>query len=273
MPVQPTPRTPRSDRSLRRWRQSRGLSQEKLADQAEVSPRHLSFLENGRSAPSREMVLALAGTLDLPLRDQNALLGSAGFSAQPSPRAALESRELSMVRRALDCLLAKQEPYPAIVVDPAWNVSRMNHGAQRLFAWALAGRQPPPEVLANAMRATLHPEGLRHVIVGWPSWPARSSPAPGATSTIAPTRASRRVLREVLDYPDVPRGRLAEHRAARTLPGGARAPRRHRPALLHHPDHAGHAARRHRPGGAHRVVLPGRRGDRSTFVQAIAEQS
>jgi transcriptional regulator with XRE-family HTH domain len=190
---------------LRRWRQSRGLSQEKLAEQAEVSPRHLSFLENGRSAPSREMVLVLAGTLDLPLRDQNALLGSAGFSAAFT-ESALESRELSMVRRALDRLLAKQEPYPAIVVDPAWNVSRMNQGAQRLFSWALAGRQPPPEVLANAMRATLHPEGLRHVIVGWLELAGALIARTRRDLDHRPDPRVEALLREVLEYPDVPRG-------------------------------------------------------------------
>lgn len=202
---------------LRRWRQSRGLSQEKLAEHAEVSPRHLSFLETGRSAPSREMVLVLAGTLDLPLRDQNALLGAAGFSAAFA-ESNLESRELGMISRALDRLLAKQEPYPAIVVDPAWNVSRMNLGAQRLFAWCLEGRNPPPGVLANAMRATLHPEALRPVIVGW---------APFAAALIARTRRElelrpdprvRALLDEVLAYPDVPRSAPGQLPAGPFLP-------------------------------------------------------
>src|SRR5690349_24338525 len=117
---------------LRAWRLARRVSQEELAGRAGISSRHMSFVENGKSQPSREVVLALAGALDVPLRERNTLLAAAGFAAayRASP---LDGDELVHLRRALDHVLAQQEPYGAVVVDGRWNVLRMNRGAQRLF--------------------------------------------------------------------------------------------------------------------------------------------
>jgi transcriptional regulator with XRE-family HTH domain len=148
---------------LRSWRTARRVSQEMLADRAGVSARHLSFVENGKAKPSREVVLALAGALDVPLRERNALLTAAGFAAAftSSP---LEADELAYMRRAIDHVLAQQEPFGAVVVDGRWNVVKMNGGAQRLFA------KFPPEDLAaatNLIVGTLHPKGLRPYIVNW----------------------------------------------------------------------------------------------------------
>ncbi|MDQ3034606.1 MAG: helix-turn-helix domain-containing protein [Myxococcota bacterium] len=151
---------------LRRFRGARGLSQERLADSAEVSPRHVSFLETGRAAPSREMVLVLTSALDLPLRDRNTMLVAAGY-APVYGSSPLESSELEPVRRALDHLLRAHEPFGAIVVDRDWNVLRMNQGATRMLAWAMEGLSPPPGVLENALVATFHPEALRSRIVNW----------------------------------------------------------------------------------------------------------
>ena len=106
---------------LRQWRLARRLSQLALATEAEISARHLSFLEPGRTQPSRQMVLLLAGVLDVPLRDQNLLLVAAGF-APVYRESALAAPELDQVRRALDFMLAQQEPYPALVVDRHWNL-------------------------------------------------------------------------------------------------------------------------------------------------------
>jgi transcriptional regulator with XRE-family HTH domain len=151
---------------LRAWRQSRRQSQEALADRAGVSARHLSFVENGRSQPSRELVLALAGALDVPLRERNTLLIAAGYA--PAFRAsALDTDALAHLRRAIDHLLAQQEPYGAIVCDGTWNVLRMNQGATRLFA-----RFPPrsAEGLAavrNLVLGTVHPDALRPYCVNW----------------------------------------------------------------------------------------------------------
>ncbi|MBX3156219.1 MAG: helix-turn-helix transcriptional regulator [Deltaproteobacteria bacterium] len=151
---------------VRSWRLARRVSQEQLAARAGVSTRHLSFVENGKSRPSREVVLALAGALDVPLRERNALLAAAGFSAafRASP---LEADELASLRRAIDHVLAKQEPYGAVVVDGKLDVVRMNRGAARVFA-----RLPPtsPDGVAaahNLILGTVHPAALRPYIVNW----------------------------------------------------------------------------------------------------------
>src|SRR5690349_20211765 len=151
---------------LRAWRMSRRVSQEQLAARAGVSSRHLSFVENGRSQPSRDMVLALAGALDVPLRDRNALLTAAGFAAayRSSP---LAGTDLAQVRRAIDHILRQQEPYGAAVVDGAWNVLELNRGAT-----ALLRRFPPTsadglEAARNLVLATIHPDALRRYIVNW----------------------------------------------------------------------------------------------------------
>jgi transcriptional regulator with XRE-family HTH domain len=153
---------------LRGWRTARRLTQEDLADAAEVSVRHLSFLETGRSRASREMILVLASALDLPLRERNTLLGAAGF-APAYLETPLDDAPMVHVRRALDHLLAQQEPFPAIVVDRLWNVKRMNAGAERLFGRFYLPRNPPEIAVRNLAHALFHPEGLRHVIVAWPA--------------------------------------------------------------------------------------------------------
>lgn len=151
---------------LRKQRVTRGYTQERLAGDAEVSTRHLSFLETGRSSPSRDMVLALGSALELPLRERNEMLLAAGF-APVYPTSALDEDALEPVRRALDHLLAAHNPFGAIVVDRAWNVLRLNDGAMRLFSWAMEGVDAPPELFTNIVRATLHPLGLRRVIANF----------------------------------------------------------------------------------------------------------
>src|SRR5262249_22458318 len=116
---------------LRWWRHRRALSQLALAQAAEISQRHLSFLESGRTAPSREMVLRLTAALDLSFREQNALLLAAGFA--PAWRETpLGAPELALVDRALDYMLLQQEPYPAFVVDRRWKLLRTNRAGQTL---------------------------------------------------------------------------------------------------------------------------------------------
>src|SRR5262245_17230583 len=119
-------------RLLRQWRGTRRRSQLALALHAGVSARHLSFVESGRAAPSREMVLRLATALDVPLRERNALLLAAGFA--PAYRETeLAAPELSAARRALDLILAHQEPYPAVVMNPRWDVVAANGAAGNFF--------------------------------------------------------------------------------------------------------------------------------------------
>jgi transcriptional regulator with XRE-family HTH domain len=153
-------------RLLREWRGRRGLSQLGLALAARTTQRHLSFIESGRAAPSREMILRLAATMDVPLRQQNALLLAAGYAPAWRERT-LSEPGLAMVSRALDFMLAQQEPYPAFVVDRRWNLLRANAGAVRLTEFLLGpapGNAEPPN-LAIALMST---EGLRPFIVNWP---------------------------------------------------------------------------------------------------------
>ena len=118
---------------LRRWRVQRRLSQLDLAVEAEISTRHLSFIETGRAQPSREMVLLLARALDVPLRDRNDLLTAAGYAAVYR-ESSLAAPAMAQVRRALDFILRQQEPYPALVLDRHWNVLRVNEGSARVQA-------------------------------------------------------------------------------------------------------------------------------------------
>jgi len=153
-------------RLLREWRGRRGLSQLDLALAARTTQRHLSFVESGRTAPSREMILRLAATMDVPLRQQNALLLAAGYAPAWRERA-LSEPGLTMVSRALDHMLAQQEPYPAFVVDRRWNLLRANAGAVRLTEFLL-GTAPPGAAPPNLAIALMSSEGLRPFIVNWP---------------------------------------------------------------------------------------------------------
>lgn len=153
---------------LRQWRRQRGLSQLALAVEAEVSTRHLSFVETGRSVPSREMVLRLAEHLDVPLRDRNRLLLAAGYAPVYS-HAPLDSPELRRVLDAVRRVLRAHEPYPAVAVDRHWNLVAGN-AALPLFTRGVAAHllRPP----ANALRLTLHPEGMAPRIANLAEWRA-----------------------------------------------------------------------------------------------------
>jgi transcriptional regulator with XRE-family HTH domain len=141
---------------LREWRQHRRMSQLDLALEAEISARHLSFLETGRARPSRDMVLHLAERLDMPLRERNVLLVAAGFAPAFSERR-LDDPALAAARAALDQVLAGHEPYPALAVDRHWQLVAANRGIQRLLAGVASALLQPP---VNVLRLALHPEGL-----------------------------------------------------------------------------------------------------------------
>jgi transcriptional regulator with XRE-family HTH domain len=146
------------------WRRRRGISQLELAGRADISQRHLSFLELGRSAPSRAMVLRLAVALDVPLRQQNALLLAAGF-APVWRETAYAAPELAEVRSGLDYILRQQEPFPAVVVDRWWNLIQANAGAVRLVEFLLGPLAP--EVSINLADALVGPDLLRPFLVNW----------------------------------------------------------------------------------------------------------
>ncbi|MFG2812961.1 helix-turn-helix domain-containing protein [Streptomyces sp. NPDC048410] len=151
---------------VRRWRERRGYSQLALASRAEISTRHLSFLETGRSRPSRDMVLRLGRHLDLALREQNQLLLAAGY-APAYTDSPLDIAEMLPVRDALRQILTGHEPFPALVVDRNWNVVLSNSGF-RLFAEGAAPELLQPPV--NALRLALHPEGMQPRIANFPEW-------------------------------------------------------------------------------------------------------
>ncbi|MDP2331375.1 MAG: helix-turn-helix transcriptional regulator [Reyranella sp.] len=141
---------------LREWRQRRHLSQLDLAGDAEISARQLSFLETGRAAPSREMVLKLAERLDIPLRERNVLLVAAGF-APAFPQRSLDDPALKSARAAIDLVLKAHEPSPALAIDRHWNLVSAN----RMVMPLLEGI--PPRLLGppiNVLRLAFHPEGL-----------------------------------------------------------------------------------------------------------------
>jgi transcriptional regulator with XRE-family HTH domain len=154
---------------LREWRQRRRLSQLDLALEAEISTRHLSFVETGRAQPSRDMVLHLAEQLRIPLRERNALLLAAGF-APVYPERPLTDPALDAARQAVDLVLAGHEPYPALAVDRHWTMVAANKAASHLLAAGIdaALLQPP----VNVLRLSLHPLGLAPRIVNFGEWRA-----------------------------------------------------------------------------------------------------
>jgi transcriptional regulator with XRE-family HTH domain len=153
---------------LREWRQRRRLSQLDLALEADISTRHLSFLETGRSQPSRDMVLHLADRLEVPLRERNLLLVAAGF-APVFPERKLDDPALAAARKAVDLLLAGHEPYPALAVDRHWTLLAANAAIGRLIGSAAPALLQPP---VNVLRLSLHPDGLAPAIVNYAEWRA-----------------------------------------------------------------------------------------------------
>ena len=182
------------------------MSQLALAVDAEISTRHLSFLETGRAQPSREMVLLLARALDVPARARNELLTAAGYAPIYRERP-LDAPEMANVHRALDFMLLQQEPYPGLVIDGHWNILLSNRGAARLLslflddeAVAAVGGRP------NAMRLFYHPRGMRPFIVNWEATAAALIQWLHRDLLRAPDDPeTRRLLDELLSYPDVPR--------------------------------------------------------------------
>jgi transcriptional regulator with XRE-family HTH domain len=151
---------------LREWRVRRHLSQLDLATGAGISARHLSFVETGRSRPSREMVLHLADHLEVPLRERNALLIAAGYA--PTYHATdYDAPEMRTVREAIDRLLAGHEPYPAILVDRRWQLVAANRAAAALIDGVDSELLEPP---VNVLRTSLHPRGLAARIVNRDEW-------------------------------------------------------------------------------------------------------
>ena len=165
-PTRPSPRrmNPVGD-LLRGWRQRRGISQIALALEAGISTRHLSYVESGKAAGSREVLMQLASALDLSLRDRNALLEAGGFARHYGERD-LAAPELADTRRAIELLLRRHEPFPAVVTDRCWNILDANAAAKRVIGHFL-GEQRLAAPL-NHMRLFLAPDQLRPFVENWP---------------------------------------------------------------------------------------------------------
>ncbi len=196
---------------LRYHRQVRQLSQLDLAVNAGTSPRHLSFLESGRSNPSREMVLRLADALMLTLRDRNQLLSSAGF-APLFTETPLGGDLVSPHRQALESILAKQEPYPALVADPNWNLRMRNDAMMRMARafvpaenFAAAG-----VAAANAVKYLFDPLLFRPYILDWELVAAQMLER-------LRNEGARDLIAELMRYPGVPAGLLERHVSSPSL--------------------------------------------------------
>ncbi|MCO6418725.1 helix-turn-helix domain-containing protein [Siccirubricoccus sp. KC 17139] len=182
---------------LRQWRQRRRLSQMALALEAEVSTRHLSYVETGRAAPSREMVLRLAEPLELPLRERNRLLLAAGF-APLFPQRPLQDPALAPALAAIRQVLAAQMPNPALAVDRQWQMVEANPMVGRLVAGCSPALLAPP---VNVLRLSLHPEGLAPRIVNLAEWRAHLLARLRRQVEVAADPALAALLEELRRYP------------------------------------------------------------------------
>ncbi len=196
---------------LRYWRGARKMSQLDMAVEARVSGRHVSFVETGRSTPSREMVLLLADVLEVPLRERNTLLVAAGY-APVFRETDLGAPELRVIRRSLECVLEHHNPYPSILVDRHWNILLQNAASIRLFPRFLANPaalEPP----LNSIRLLFDPNGLRPFILNWEEVAASMIQRLHRDLAAAPNDEACRTLRdELLATPGVrPEWRLADY--------------------------------------------------------------
>ena len=186
---------------LKRWRQFRRLSQEELAAAAEVSARHLSFLETGRAQPSRDMVALLAHVLDLPLAERNSFYNAIGFVAPYLDRGL--ATDEPQVHAALEFILRQQEPYPGLVVDGHWDVLLRNEAAQAVLGPFRRNYVMDASLANNAMHVVFHPKGLRPFIVNWSAFA-------GEMTRILHREAMQgcqpaiRLQDEIMRYPDLP---------------------------------------------------------------------
>lgn len=199
--------------ALRYWRTKRGFSQLRLSAESGISQRHLSFLESGRAQPSRELILKLGITLDVPLRQRNVMLLAAGFAPAYQERSLLDP-EMSAVKQALDFMLRQAAPYPALVVDRLWNLVMANEPAAAMMRWFLgmpAHAPIPRDGSINVIRLTLDPNGLRPWLANWEEvgadllqWVQREAMGDGPGSEAAALLAELTALPGLRDASVVP---------------------------------------------------------------------
>jgi transcriptional regulator with XRE-family HTH domain len=196
---------------LREWRAVRRFSQLDLALAADISTRHLSCIETGKAQPSHDMVVRLADTLEMPLRERNALLMAAGYAPR-YPETALATPGLAQVRRATEFIIGQQEPYPAFVLNRHWDIQMANAAAMRVTGFMLGGGSEH----RNMIRHFFDPKDLRAAVVNWEEVAGDLIRHLHNDVAAAPTDdISRALLDEALSYPGVPaRWRLREPGAA-----------------------------------------------------------
>ena len=252
---------------LRDWRTRRRMSQLDLASDAGISSRHLSFVETGRSRPSREMVLHLADHLDVPLRARNSLLIAAGYA--PTYHATdLDAPEMQSVRTAIERVLVGHEPYPAILVDRRWELVAANRAVAVLIDGVAPELLEPP---VNVLRASLHPNGLAQRIVNLAEWAEHIIGGLRRQIAVTGDEDLRALEIELSEY-------AAAQGAAPPPPNEATgcgrdpaaAAGRRRRARVHHDDrHLRHRARRDARGARDRSVPTGRRDDSRCPVRGV----
>jgi transcriptional regulator with XRE-family HTH domain len=200
--------TPTMGGLLRDWRRRRRMSQLDLACDAEISTKHLSFLETGRSRPSRQMVLHLAACLDVPLRDRNVMLTAAGFAPVFQERGFGEPA-LDLVRRNVEMVLAAHGANPALAVDRHWTMLAANRAVAHLVAGAEPSLLRPP---VNVLRLSLHPAGLASRIVNLAQWRAHIIARLRRQIDVSGDATLSDLLEELRDYPAPrPTGAVEDH--------------------------------------------------------------
>jgi transcriptional regulator with XRE-family HTH domain len=197
---------------LRDWRQRRRLSQLQLACEAEISTRHLSFVETGRSTPSREMVLRLADQLAVPMRERNELLVAAGYAPVYSEKA-LSDPALEAARTAIDLFLESHKPYPAFAIDRHWNILASNGALPGMYKGIAPFLLDPP---VNGLRLTLHPDGLAPRILNLAEWRGHLLERLNRQIQVSADAGSIALLEELSGYPSA----AGDSTAARETPAG-----------------------------------------------------
>lgn len=185
---------------LREWRTSRRFSQLDLALEADISARHLSYVESGKSQPSRDVVGRLASALGMPLRERNALFLAAGYAPEHR-ETSLDAPEMARIRQAIELTLKHHEPYPAFVINRHWDVVTMNAALGRVFSQLRDGGPKH----ANVVRQIFDPEDMRPVLANWEEVASDVIRHVHAEVRAAPANhKARALLRDALAYPDVP---------------------------------------------------------------------
>jgi transcriptional regulator with XRE-family HTH domain len=215
MKAQSAPLPSTAGELIQSWRRRRRLSQLDLAVEAGVSQRHLSFVETGRAAPSRDMVLLLAEHLAVPARERNALLVAAGFAPSFRQRT-LEDPELIPVRAAVDQILAGHEPHPALAIDRHWTLVSANRAVGRLLEGVDPAMMAPP---VNVLRLSLHPSGLAARIVNFRDWRAHVVRRLQQQIELSADAGLEALLDEIRGYPTPPAARPPTARAETVLAG------------------------------------------------------